>query len=75
MRLELLQRLMRIVDQSETGRFSTTVVCSEPEDLHLVFVGFVEFGEFAAEFVFGDVGAVRVEDVARTVSTLDMDIG
>jgi hypothetical protein len=29
----------------------------------LVFVGFVGFGEFGAEFVFGDIGAVGVEDI------------
>jgi hypothetical protein len=30
----------------------------------LVFVGFVDLGEFFAEVVFGDVGTVGVENVA-----------
>ena len=63
MRLELLHHLMTVVHQSEPGRFSSTVLCAETEAGHLVFVGFVELGELLAEFVFGDVGAVGVEDV------------
>ena len=63
MRLEFLQRLMAVVYQSEPGRFASTVLCAEPETRNGVFVGFVEFGELLAEFVFGDVGAVGVEDV------------
>ena len=61
--LELLQRLVRIVDEGEAGGLAATVLCPEPENHDLVFVGFVEFGELGAEFVFGDVGAVGVEDV------------
>lgn len=64
MRLEFLQRLLRVVYQGETGRFAATVLCAETEAGYLVFVGFVDLGEFGAEFVFGDVGAVGVEDVA-----------
>ena len=63
MRLEFLHHLMAVVYQSEPGRFTSTVLCAEPETRHCVFVGFVEFGELLAEFVFGDVGAVGVEDV------------
>jgi hypothetical protein len=29
----------------------------------LVLVGLVKFGELGSEFVFGDVGAVGVEDI------------
>ena len=60
---KLLHRLVRVVDQGESGALAAAVLCPESEDVDLVFVGFVEFGEFAAEFVFGDVGAVGVEDV------------
>lgn len=63
MRLELLHHLMAVVYQSEPGRFPSTVLCAETEAGNLVLVGFVELGDFLAEFVFGDVGAVRVEDV------------
>ncbi len=64
MRLKLLHHLMAVVYQSEPGRFASTVLCAEAEAGYLVFVGFVELGELLAEFVFGDVGTVRVEDVA-----------
>ena len=63
MRLKLLHHLMAVVYQSEPGGFASTVLCAEPEAGDLVFVGFVELGELLAEFVFGDVGAVGVEDV------------
>ena len=65
MRLELLHRLVALVYQSEAGRFPSTILRAEPEAGYLVFVGFVELGELLAEFVFGDVGAVGVEDVTR----------
>jgi hypothetical protein len=35
----------------------------ESEDRHLILVGPVKFCELAAEFVFGDIGAVWVEDI------------
>jgi len=63
MRLKLLQRLRRIIDERETRRLSTTKLSLETENVDLVLVGLVEFGEFASEFVLGDVGAVGVEDV------------
>ena len=68
MRLKLLQRFRRIIDERETRRLSTTKLSLETENVHLVLVGLVEFGEFASEFVLGDVGAVGVEDI--TVSSL-----
>ena len=64
MRLKLLHHLMAVVDQGEAGRFSSSVLCPETEAGDLVFVGFVELGEFLAEFVFGDIGSVGVEDIA-----------
>ena len=54
---------MAVVYQSEPSRFASTVLGAETEAGHLVFVGFVELGEFLAEFVFGDVGAIGMEDV------------
>ena len=67
MRLELLERLGGIVDEREAGRLAAAVLRAEAEDRDLVFAGFVDFREFAAELVFGDVGAVGVEDVAVSV--------
>lgn len=65
MRLELLHHLMAVVYQSESGRFASSELCAETEAGYLVFVGLVQLGEFLTEFVFGDVGAVLVEDIAR----------
>ena len=64
MRLKFLHHLMAIIDERETGAFAASVLGSEAEGRDLVFVGFVELGELLAEFVFGDVGAVGVEDIS-----------
>jgi hypothetical protein len=64
MRLELFHDLMRIVDERESSALSSTVLCPEAEAGDLVFVNFVEFSEFLAELVLGDVGAVGMEDIA-----------
>ena len=64
MRLKLLHRLITVVDQGKPGRLSSSVLCPETEAGDLVFVRFVELGKFLAEFVFGDVGSVGVEDIA-----------
>jgi hypothetical protein len=61
--LKLLQRLRRIVDESKTGCLSTTKLCSQTEDIDLVLIGLVEFGELGSEVVLCDVCAVRVEDI------------
>ena len=55
---------MAIVDQRKPRALPATVLCPEPETRDLVFVGLVELGELLAEFVFADVGAIGVEDVA-----------
>lgn len=62
-RLELLQGLLGVVDQSETGALATTVLCAETEDGDLVLVGLVQVGQLLTELILGDVGAVGVEDV------------
>ena len=63
MGFELLQRLWRIVYEGETSRLSTTILSLQTENVDLVLVGLVHFGELATEFVLGDVGAVGVEDI------------
>ena len=64
MRLKLLHRLHRVIDQGEAGRFSATVLGAEGEDLDVVLGCLVELRELAAELIFGNVGAVRMEHVA-----------
>ena len=61
--LELLQCLWGIIDESETGCLSTTELSSQTENIDLILVGLVEFGELASEFFLGDVGTVGVEDI------------
>lgn len=63
--LELLEGLGGVVDQSEAGALTTTVLCAETEDGDLVLVGLVQVGQLLTELVLGDVGAVGVEDVPR----------
>ena len=64
MRLELLHRLARVVDEREARTLAAAVLCPEAEARDLVLGGLVERGELVAEFVFGDVRAAGVEDVA-----------
>ena len=68
MRLKFLHRLMGVVYQCKARRLATTVLCAETEAGDLVFVGFVEFGELGAEFIFGDVGFAGVEDITMQSS-------
>jgi len=73
-RLELLQGLVRVVDQSEAGALATTVLRAEPEDRHLVLVGLVQVGQLLTELILGDVGAVGVEDIPTRRKIIMLDI-
>ena len=64
MGLELLHNLVRIVDERKTSALASAILCPETEAGDLVLVGLVEFGEFLTELIFGDIGAVGVEDIA-----------
>lgn len=64
-RLELLQSLVGVVDKGETSGLATTKLCAETEDGNLVLVGLVEVGQLLTELIFGDIGAVGVEDIPR----------
>lgn len=70
MGLELLHRLWRIVDQREACRLTATELCSQAEDVDLIFLRLVHASQLVAEFVLGDVRSVRVENVPRRVDTL-----
>ena len=63
MRLKFLHDLMRIIDECKPSALASTILCPESEARDLVFIGFVEFGEFLAELVFRDVGTVGVKDI------------
>ena len=75
MRLELLERLGGIVDEREAGRLAAAVLRAEAEDGDLVLAGLVDFRELAAQLVFGDVGAVGVQDVAVIFGNSDIRYG
>lgn len=62
--LELLHRLVGVVDESEAGALATTVPRPEAEDGNLVLATLVQLRELVTELVLGDVGAVGVEDIA-----------
>lgn len=64
-RLELLQGLTGVVNESEAGALATTVLSAEAEDGDLVLVDLVEGRELVAELILGDVGTVGVEDVTE----------
>ena len=61
--LELLHGLDRVVDEGEAGRLAATVLGAHAEDVDLVLVRLVHFGELGPEVVLLDVGAVGVEDI------------
>ena len=73
-RLELLQGLGGVVDESEAGALTTTVLRAETEDGDLVLVGLVQVGQLLAELVLGDVGAVGVEDVPKFAKTCQIGV-
>lgn len=66
-RLEFLQSLVGVVDESETSGLATTELCAETEDGNLVLVGLVEVGQLLTELILLDVGAVGVEDVPENM--------
>ena len=71
MRLELLQGLSGVVDESEPSALATTILRAETENRDLVLVGLVEVGQLIAELILGDVGAVGVEDIPVLIRQLD----
>lgn len=68
-RLELLQSLVRVVDEGKAGALAATILGTETEDGNLVLVGLVEIGQLVAKLVLRDVGTVRVEDVPIDVKS------
>ncbi len=64
MGLELLHGLGRVVHEGEAGRLAAAKLGPQAEDADLVLVRLVHAGQFVAQLLLGDVGAIRVEDVA-----------
>lgn len=63
MRLELLQRLRTIIDEGKSRALAAAILRAEAKHRYRVLGRLVEFGEFVAEIVFGDVRAVWVQHV------------
>jgi hypothetical protein len=67
MRLELLHRLAAVVDKREASALATTELRPEAEDGNLILAALVQLRELLAEFIFGNIRAVRVENVTVAV--------
>lgn len=64
-----------LVDQTETGRLSTTELGSETEDGDGVLVGLVQLRQSLSQLVLGDVGSVWVQDVDDELSSGQQRVG
>jgi hypothetical protein len=62
-RLELLEGLRRIVDESKAGALAATKLGLETEDGDLIFGGLVKLAQFLSELILGDIRSVGVEDI------------
>lgn len=62
-RLEFLEVVVGVVNQSKTSRLPATELGAESKNGDRVFVGLVKVGKLGAELILGDVGSVGVEDI------------
>lgn len=58
--LEFLHRLDTVVNKCEAGGLAATVLGAHAENVDLLRVGLVDFGELGAEVILGDICAVGV---------------
>lgn len=70
-----LERLFRVVDQSETSRLSSTELGAEAEDDDLFLGSLVHGRELVTEFVFRDVGTGRVKNIYNHLLPLKETVG
>jgi hypothetical protein len=63
MGFKLLHGLGAVVDEREAGALASTKVCLVAKNRDIVLLGLVKLAELATEFILGDVGSVRMEDV------------
>jgi hypothetical protein len=73
--LELLLGLLVIVDQTETGRSSTTELGLESESRDSGLVGLVQGGELFTELGLRDSGSGGVENVDNELTTVQKSVG
>lgn len=64
-----------LVDQTETGRLSTTELGSETEDRDSVLVSLVKLGQLLSQLVLGDVSSVWVQNVNDELSSSQQRVG
>jgi len=72
---EFLHRLDGVVDEREARGFAAAVLGAHAENVDLVFVGLVGFGEFCAQVVFADVRAVGVQDIDNELLAREEAVG
>lgn len=73
-RLEL-EGVLRVVDEGEAGRLSSSELGAEAEDDDLVLGSLVHGRELVPELVLGDVGTSRVEDIDDHLLALKETVG
>lgn len=73
--LKLLLGLLVIVDQTESGRPSTSKLGLESESGDSALVSLVQGGELLVELGLGDGGSGGVEDVDDELSSVEETVG
>ncbi|EEQ40410.1 hypothetical protein CLUG_04538 [Clavispora lusitaniae ATCC 42720] len=64
-----------LVDQTETGRLSSTELGSETENRDSVLVGLVQLSQSFSQLILGDVSSVWVQDVNDELSSGQQWVG
>lgn len=73
--LELLGVRNGLVDQTETGRLSSTKLGSESENGNSVLVGLVQLSQSLSQLILGDVSSVWVQNVNDKLSSGQQWVG
>ena len=73
--LKLLEVGLRIVNQGESSRLSTTKLSAETECLDSILGSFVEGCKTGADFIFGEICFGGVEDVDNKLFAVEETVG
>lgn len=73
--LKLLGVSNGLVDQTETGRLSSTELGSESENGNSVLVGLVQLSQLLSQLILGDVSSVWVQNVNDKLSSGQQWVG
>lgn len=64
-----------LVDQTETGRLSTTELGSETKNGNSILVGLVQLRQSVSQLVLGDVSSVWMQDINDELSSGQQRVG